>query len=59
MNNPTSQSAKNRRKQGAASIELGIALGTALGAALGNVALGLVIGILIGGTVAVSRRKRF
>jgi len=59
MNNPTSQIPKNRRKQGAASIGLGIALGTALGAALGNVALGLIIGILIGGMGAVSRIKRF
>lgn len=59
MNNPTSQIPKNRRKQGAASIGLGIALGTALGAALGNVAIGLIIGILIGGMGAVSRIKRF
>lgn len=59
MNNPTSQLPKNRRKQGAASIGLGIALGIALGAALGNVALGLIIGNLIGVMGAMFRIKRF
>ncbi len=59
MNNPTSQSPKKRRRQGAASIGLGIALGIALCAALGNVALGLIIGILIGGMGSVFRIKRF
>lgn len=59
MNNSTSQSLKNRRKQGAASIGLGIALGTALGAALGSIALGLMIGILIGSMGAIFRTKRF
>lgn len=58
MNNPTFQSQKNRRKQGAASIGLGVALGTALGAALGNIALGLVVGILIGGIGAFFRMKQ-
>lgn len=58
MNNPNSQSPSRRRKQGAASIGLGIALGIALGAALGNIALGLAIGILIGGLGAIWRTKK-
>jgi len=53
MNNLTSQSPKNRRTQGIASIGLGIALGVALG----NAALGLAIGIFIGGMGAVLRIK--
>lgn len=58
MNNPTSQLPKNRRKQGAACIGLGVALGIALGAALDNVSFGLIMGILIGGIGAIFRIKR-